>query len=84
MDSCIMGTLNEIDLQLKLKIAQRIKALRKSTGKNSSEFAKDLSTDRQSLHRWEKGRGVTIYTINKFCIEIGISLKEFWNDPLFD
>jgi transcriptional regulator with XRE-family HTH domain len=78
-----MGKLTESDLELKSKIAQRIKDLRESTGKKSSEFAKDNLTDRQTQHRMEKGRGVTIYTINKLCLDLGISLKEFFDSEVF-
>ncbi|WP_207632898.1 helix-turn-helix domain-containing protein [Foetidibacter luteolus] len=76
--------MDDIDIDLKRKIAQRMKDLRISTGKKMSEFAKDSEKDRQSLHRWEKGRGATVYTINKFCREIGITMKDFWNDSLFE
>lgn len=78
-----MASLDSIDIELRKKIAKRISNLRESTGKKQSEFAKDTLKDRQSLHRWEKGRGATIYTINKICIELGISLEDFFNDPLF-
>lgn len=77
-----MGKMDEIDLALKAKIAQRIKTLREGTGMTSSEFAKNSYKDKQSQHRLEN-EGASIYSINKFCLEIGISLKKFWDDPLF-
>lgn len=79
-----MGALDKTDLALKRKIADRITMLRVQTGKGLSKFAKDTLKDRQSQHRWEKGRGASIYTINKFCLQIGISLRDFWNDAMFD
>jgi transcriptional regulator with XRE-family HTH domain len=78
-----MPTLDNIDIALKEKIARRIKSLRESSGKKQSAFASDTEKDRQTLSRWETGRGATIYTINKLCKELGISLSQFFDDPIF-
>ncbi len=78
-----MAKLDSIDLDLKARIAKRIKNLRESTGENQSQFASAYDKDRQTLNRWETGRGATIYTINKFCAELKISLSDFFDDPLF-
>lgn len=75
-----MAGLNEEDVLLKNKIADRIKFLRASTGLSQSDFAKKFEIDRQILNRWESKnnkRGLTIYTISKFCNFVGISLKIF-------
>ena len=77
------GTLDKIDIDLKKKIAARIKELRENTGKNQTEFAYDFGTDKQTWNRYEGGRGVSIYTVNKFCKLIGISLSEFFDSSLF-
>ena len=77
-----MRKLDEDDIALKDKIASRIKSLREATGKGMTAFAKDSYKDKQSQNRWEK-EGASIFTINKFCKEIGISLSDFFNDPLF-
>ena len=77
-----MAKLSKEDTVLKNKIAERIKSLRAKTGLTQSEFAKKYEIDRQILNRWESKnnkRGVTIYTINKFCKMIGITLKEFFD-----
>ncbi|WP_404985357.1 helix-turn-helix domain-containing protein [Chryseobacterium sp. M5] len=77
-----MAALTEEDILLKNKIADRIKFLRASTGLSQSEFAKKFEIDRQILNRWESKknkRGLTIYTIAKFCDLIGISLKDFFD-----
>ncbi|MBP1167637.1 MULTISPECIES: helix-turn-helix domain-containing protein [Weeksellaceae] len=77
-----MAGLNEEDILLKNKIADRIKFLRANTGLSQSEFAKKYEIDRQILNRWESKsnkRGLTIYTIAKFCGLLGISLKEFFD-----
>lgn len=77
-----MGKLAKEDLILKSKIAERIKFFRFRTGLSQSEFAKKFDIDRQILSRWESKnnlRGVTIYTIQKFCNMIGITLSEFFD-----
>lgn len=76
-----MAELDKEDIVLKNQIAERIQHLRIKTGLTQTEFAKKHEIDRQILNRWESTnnkRGVTIYTINKFCKMIGISLKDFF------
>ena len=77
------GSLDKIDIELRDKIAERIKELRESSGKTQTEFALELGIDKQTLHRLETGRGATIYSINKFCKVKGISLGEFFSSALF-
>jgi len=77
-----MRKLDDDDIELKRRIALRIKALRKDTGKKMTEFAKDNYKDKQSQSRWEK-EGASIFTINKLCKELGISLSNFFDDPIF-
>ena len=77
-----MGRLTKEDTILQNKIAERIKFLRIKTGLSQSEFAKKYDIDRQILNRWEgknNKRGVTIYTIDKFCKMLGITLKDFFD-----
>lgn len=77
-----MGRLTKEDTILKNKIAERIKFLRIKTGLSQSEFAKKFDIDRQILSRWESKsnqRGITIYTIKRFCNMIGITLKDFFD-----
>lgn len=77
-----MGKLAKEDIILKDKIAERISFFRLKTGLSQSEFAKKFDIDRQILSRWESknnSRGVTIYTIQKFCNMIGITLSEFFD-----
>lgn len=76
--------LDEIDIQLRDGIAKRIKELRKSSGKKQNHFASEnLETDKQMLQRLESGRGASIYSVNKICKALGISLKEFFDSPTF-
>lgn len=81
-----MAKLTKEDILLKNAIAQRIEDLRVATGLNQSQFAKEHAIDRQAISRWEDRegeRGVTIYTIKRFCSMVGIGLNEFFDSPLF-
>lgn len=43
--------------------------------------------DRQHINRWvnpNSNRGISIYSLNKFCKTLGISLKYFFDSPLFE
>jgi transcriptional regulator with XRE-family HTH domain len=75
--------LSPADKQLKKSIALRLKELREETGKNVSEFAAEMETERQNQHRLEQGRGATIYSISRFCKTRGITLSQFFDSPLF-
>ncbi|SKC18508.1 helix-turn-helix domain-containing protein [Dyadobacter psychrophilus] len=77
--------LDHHDIELKQKIAQRIKELRLSSGKKQNNFAiNEMETDKQMLHRLESGRGATIYSINKICQALNITLKDFFDSPMFE
>lgn len=75
--------LDEVDLKLKAQIAQRFKELRESSGKTQQNFAHSSGRDKQSYNRNETGKGATIYSVNKFCLENELTLKEFFDSPLF-
>ncbi len=75
--------LDKTDIALKENIAARIKELREATGVRLSKFASDNDIEKQVQSRIEGGRGATIYTVNKFCKSVGISLSEFFDDPKF-
>lgn len=82
-----MSRLIEDDVKLRNQITQRFINLRESTGLTQSEFAKQHEIDRQQINRWESNqveRGVTIYTINKFCRFFKMTLKEFFDSPIFE
>ncbi|UWX61269.1 helix-turn-helix domain-containing protein [Chryseobacterium oranimense] len=82
-----MSKLNNEDIELRNKITQRLIDLRESTGLSQSDFAKLHDIDRQQVNRWESfesERGVTIYTIKRFCNLLKITLQDFFNDPLFN
>jgi DNA-binding XRE family transcriptional regulator len=77
------GNLDKTDIELRKKIALRFKGFREASGKNQTEFAYDIGMDKQTWYRLEKGRGATIYTINKFCKTQGITVSQFFDSPLF-
>lgn len=91
-----MAELLKEDILLANKIASRIKELRiLDSGDKQIDFANKHVIDKQLISRWEsqitidiishkvKGRGITIYTLNKFCSMIGITLKEFFDSEIF-
>lgn len=75
--------LDNTDISLRLAIAKRFEEIRKNSGKTQEAFAHEYGRDKQSYNKNEKGKGATVYTINKFCIENGITLKDFFDSPLF-
>jgi transcriptional regulator with XRE-family HTH domain len=75
--------LDNIDIQLRLAIAKRFEEIRKVSGKTQEAFAHESGRDKQSYNKNERGKGATIYTVNKFCIENNITLKQFFDSPLF-
>jgi len=75
--------LDNTDIELKKQIAKRFEEIRKATGKNQKDAAHESGRDKQSYNKNERGKGATIYTIHKFCIENTISLKDFFDSPIF-
>jgi transcriptional regulator with XRE-family HTH domain len=81
-----MAKLTKEDVILQKKISERIEFLRMKTGLSQSDFAKKYDIDRQIINRWESTknkRGVTIYSIQKFCLMINITLKDFFDSDMF-
>ena len=81
-----MAELTKEDTILQKKISERIEFLRMKTGLSQSDFAKKHDIDRQVINRWESTknkRGVTVYSINKFCEMINITLKDFFDSDTF-
>ena len=75
--------LDNMDLKLRRAIALRFKNLRDSFGKTQEDIAHRSGRDKQSYSKNERGKGATIYTISKFCLEIGITLSEFFESEEF-
>jgi DNA-binding XRE family transcriptional regulator len=91
-----MASLSKEDIILANNIADRIKNLRiRACGEKQMDFVEQYNIEKQTISRWEshikidqktgkpKGRGITVYTIKKFCDIIGITLDEFFDDPVF-
>ncbi|BDU26330.1 helix-turn-helix transcriptional regulator [Flavobacterium sp. GSB-24] len=81
-----MAELTKEDTILQKKIAERIQFLRLKTGLSQTDFAQKHHIDRQVINRWESinnKRGVTIYSIQKFCKMLDITLKDFFDDERF-
>lgn len=75
--------LDEFDLRLKDAIAQRFKNIRLAAGKTQEDLALSYGRDKQSLSKNERGKGATIYTICKFCVENRMTLSDFFNSEEF-
>ncbi|MGQ2983114.1 helix-turn-helix domain-containing protein [Flavobacterium sp.] len=81
-----MATLREEDEILRDKIRLRLIELREIHEQNKSALAKNIEVDRQNLQAWEKpntNRGMTIYSINRVCASLGITIKDFFDSPHF-
>lgn len=79
-----MGKLRKEDIILRQKIKLRLKQLRGEESKSS--LSKEIDVDRQNFQPWEEigsDRGMTIYSINRVCKSLGITLKEFFDDEIF-
>ncbi len=75
--------LDKDDLKFKQKIVERLRQIRESTGKNQTQFAYELNVDRQVISRIESGSGTSIYMIRRYCKYAGITVKEFFDSPIF-
>jgi transcriptional regulator with XRE-family HTH domain len=75
--------LDKSDKKLRDNIALRFKELRTQFSKSQTEVAHEAGKDKQNYNRQEKGRGASIYSINRFCNTIGISLSQFFDSPFF-
>ena len=81
-----MSRLSEKDLQLRDNIKKRMNELLEESKLAQSSFADKANIDRQHINRWvnpHSNRGVSIYNLNKFCNILDITLKDFFDSPLF-
>ena len=84
--NCRMPKLNEEDKILKKKIRERINQLVDVYFESQTDASKNLDIDRQNFNAWinaKSNRGPTIYSINRFCKTINISLEDFFDSPIF-
>ncbi|MEO2061206.1 MAG: helix-turn-helix transcriptional regulator [Mesonia sp.] len=81
-----MAKLRKEDEILKTKIKERLSKLRNELGDSKSDLSKNIDIDRQNFQPWENlksNRGISIYSLNRICNALGITLKEFFDDELF-
>lgn len=81
-----MSKLSEKDLQLRDNIKKRMNELLEESKLAQSTFADKANIDRQHINRWvnpNSNRGVSIYNLNKFCNILDVTLKTFFDSPLF-
>ncbi|MCM8568907.1 helix-turn-helix domain-containing protein [Gramella jeungdoensis] len=68
-----------------LKVGKRILHLRNDLGLSQEKLALKADIDRTYLTGVENGkRNISIKNIEKICKALEISLKDFFNDNLFD
>lgn len=64
-----------------MNIASRIKDLRKKKSISQYRLAKDSGISQSFSSALEAGiKSPTVYTIEKICVCLGVSLSEFFND----
>jgi transcriptional regulator with XRE-family HTH domain len=72
-------------MDVKLKIGQRIKALREKAEMSQKDLAYTADLDRSYIASIESGqRNVSIVNIEKIAVALGVSLKEMFNSGEFD
>lgn len=71
-------------MDVKLKIGQRIKELRKIANISQKDFSYAADLDRSYIASVENGqRNVSIVNIEKIANALGVTLKQFFDDAEF-
>ncbi len=72
-------------VEIKFKIGSRIKELRNVKKMSQKDLAYASDLDRSYIASVENGkRNISIVNIEKIAIALGVSLKEFFNDSIYD
>jgi transcriptional regulator with XRE-family HTH domain len=72
-------------VDVKLKIGQRIKELRKTATMSQKDLAYAADLDRSYIASIENGqRNVSIVNIEKIATALNVTIKEFFNDAEFN
>jgi transcriptional regulator with XRE-family HTH domain len=71
------------DDKLREAITIRINELFTLSGLNQAQFALEIGMDKQNLSALLKGKGAGIQTILRVSKQAGITLKDFFDSPLF-
>jgi len=86
MKNCYSNIQIMSDEELLIAIKIRYRQLREEQELKQIEFAHKYNLDRQQVNNWESfnsTRGVSIYTINRFCKMIDRDIKYFFDSSLF-
>jgi transcriptional regulator with XRE-family HTH domain len=71
-------------MSIKVKIGQRIRELRNQVGISQEALANKAEIDRTYVTDVENGRrNISIENIEKLVIALQISLKDFFDSPIF-
>ena len=72
-------------MEIKLRRAERIRALREAKELTQEQLAWKSDVDRTFMNHVESGRrNISIETLDKILNGLEISVKEFFNDTVFD
>lgn len=72
-------------MDIKLKIGIRIKELRQMNSMSQKDLSISADIDRSYIAGVESGkRNISIVNIEKIVIALGISLKDFFDNNLYD
>lgn len=62
------------------KLGERLRDLRKKSGKSQDQFSYEMGWDKPNLRKIEKGKtNPTVKTLIKICDVLNISLTEFFD-----
>ena len=71
-------------MDIKVKIGNRIRALREEKGITQKDLAFDSDLDRSYIASVENGqRNISIVNVEKIANALKVSLKDFYNDDSF-
>lgn len=76
---------NNCNMEIKTKLGQRIKVLREKANMSQKDLAYSADLDRSYIASIENGcRNVSIINIEKIATALNATIKEFFNDQIFD
>ncbi|MGN6475772.1 MAG: helix-turn-helix domain-containing protein [Flavipsychrobacter sp.] len=71
-------------MDIRLKVGQRIKELRKDLHLTQESLAFKAEVDKTYLNEVENGkRNVSVINLEKIVFALEVSVKEFFDDPVF-
>lgn len=71
-------------MNIKDRVGQRLKALRKERGMTQEKLSFESDVDKTYISEVENGkRNISVVNLEKLVLTIGYSLKEFFDDEIF-